>query len=99
MPQIRVVTQAGLFHLASGFKAWAPGLYEFSDDPLHRPWLDGQIARGHCRIVADGDPDAEGVDLNTLGMDALKALAKVKKIPYRVGMSKADLIAALSAAE
>lgn len=96
MPRVIVESPAGLFHRASGFWAQGPGTYEFPDDPRFAGFLQGHIERGTCRLAPPPDvPD----DLGALKIDELKALAKERGVEFKVGMSKADLIAALSETE
>lgn len=59
MPRIEVTSPAGLHHHASGFHAWEPGVYAFSDEPAHAGWLAGQCERGNVRIIPEPAPDPE----------------------------------------
>lgn len=59
MPRIYVNT-APLQHRASGFLAWAPGEFDFSDAPEYAGWLRGQAERGNVSLVGEAPaPDPE----------------------------------------
>lgn len=58
--RIRVTSPAGLFHGASGFKAWEPGEYDFPGDPAYAGWLKGEQERGNVEFLAPAATMLEG---------------------------------------
>ncbi len=101
MPRIQVTTKAGLFHLASGFKAWEEGEFDFPDDPRFGHWLQGQIEQGNCKLAPEPEADeaTEGEGLASLTNAQLRALLTEKGIEFKDRATKADLIAALEGEE
>lgn len=59
--RIEVRSPSGLMHLASGFRAWEAGEYDFPGDPRYRGWLQGHVARGAVVLLPPGEtPEAAG---------------------------------------
>lgn len=109
MPRIRVISERGLFHNASNFKAWSPGVYDFPDDERFSGWLAGQVECGNCRLAPDAELTATEVaeivtgenatqpDYQDLSNKQLQALAKERGIEVSARANKEQLVAALTA--